>query len=114
MVKTRQWLLAKKATDLPTYEGNNPNFKLTETELPDPKDDELLVKSTYLSNDPAQRGWISTEADPHRLYVPPVQQGKPMRARGLCEIIESKSSKHSKGDIVFANCGWSEYFVVPA
>ncbi|KAK4895636.1 quinone oxidoreductase [Elasticomyces elasticus] len=114
MVKARQWILAKKATDLPTFEGSDPNFKLVEKDLPEPKEDELLVKPIYLSNDPAQRGWISTEADPLRLYLPPVKEGTPMHARGLCEIVESKSSKHSKGDIVFANCGWSEYAVVPA
>ncbi|KAK3068953.1 quinone oxidoreductase [Teratosphaeriaceae sp. CCFEE 6253] len=114
MVKARQWILANKATDLATTEGDKPTFKLTETELPDLKDDELLIKPAYLSNDPAQRGWISTEANPERLYVPPVKEGEPMRARGLAEVIESKSSKWQKSDWLFANSGWSEYAVIPA
>ena len=67
MVKTRQWLLAKKPTDLPQLEGQDQTFKLEETDLPDPKDDEVLVKLVYLSNDPAQRGWINKGVDPERL-----------------------------------------------
>ena len=52
MVKTRQWILAEKPTNLPELEGSNATFKLQEKDLPDPKDDEVLVKTTYLSNDP--------------------------------------------------------------
>jgi len=37
-----------------------------------------------------------------------------MDARGLVEVVESKSSSFQKGDIVLANTGWSEYAVVPA
>jgi hypothetical protein len=50
MVKTRQWLLAKKPTDLPELDGPDATFKLAETDLPEPKDDEVLVKLVYLSN----------------------------------------------------------------
>lgn len=114
MVKTRQWILAEKPTDLPQLDGPNPTFKLTETELPDPKDDEVLVKLLYLSNDPAQRGWINKFINPERLYTTPVKEGDPMRARGLCEVVESKSSKYNKGDTVLAGINWSEYGVFPA
>lgn len=37
-----------------------------------------------------------------------------MHARGLAEVIESKSSSYKKGDIVIASTGWSEYRVLPA
>lgn len=79
MVKARQWLLANKPTDLPILDGPNATFKLVETDLPDPKNDEVLVKLTYLSNDPAQRGWINKNIKPERLYTKPVQEGTPMR-----------------------------------
>ncbi|KAK5709018.1 quinone oxidoreductase [Elasticomyces elasticus] len=42
MVKARQWILEKMATDLPTIDISDANFKLVEKNLPDPKDDELL------------------------------------------------------------------------
>ncbi len=34
-----------------------------------------------------------------------------MRARSIAEVIESKSSKSSKGDQVLATTGWAEYSV---
>ncbi|KAK5117621.1 hypothetical protein LTR62_005044 [Meristemomyces frigidus] len=114
MVKARQWILANKPTDLPRISGDQPTFKLTETDLPDPKDDEVLVKPVYISNDPAQRGWISPEAHPDRLYVAPAKEGEPMPARALAEVVETKSGSFKKGDWVFSQCGWTEYAVVPA
>lgn len=114
MVKTRQWILARKPKDLPQLEGKEPTFELKENDLPDLKDDELLVKLVYLSNDPAQRGWINKDVDPERLYVPPVKEGTPMHARGLAEVVESKSSKYSKGDIVIGSTGWSEHAILSA
>ncbi|KAK4545713.1 hypothetical protein LTR36_002667 [Oleoguttula mirabilis] len=114
MVKTRQWILVKKPTDMPKLDGPDATFKLIETDLPDLKDDELLVKTAYMSNDPAQRGWISPSIKADRLYVPPVQEGAPMNTRALAEVVESKSSSYKKGDWVVAGTGWSEYAIIPA
>ena len=114
MVTTRQWILAEKPTDLPQLDGPNPTFKLQEKDLPALKDDEVLIKATHLSNDPAQRGWINKFINPERLYVPPVADGDVMRARGLCEVLESKSSKYKPGDTVMASIGWAEQGVFPA
>lgn len=114
MVKTRQWQLAHKPRDEAKLEGPDATFKLVEADLPEPKDDELLVKLLSLSNDPAQRGWIDADIPEERLYVPPVPLGAPMRARGLAEVLESKSANYKKGDTVLAPVNWSEYAVVPA
>ncbi|KAK5174306.1 quinone oxidoreductase [Saxophila tyrrhenica] len=114
MVKARQWLLNQKPENMPELDGDNATFKLVEKDLPDPKDDEVLVKLTYLSNDPAQRGWISKYINPERLYTAPVKEGTPMHARGLAEVVESKSPSFKKGDTVIASTGWSEYAVLPA
>ncbi|KAF2769458.1 NAD(P)-binding protein [Teratosphaeria nubilosa] len=114
MVQTKQWLFNKKPTDFPHLEGPDATFKLVTTELPEPKDDEVLVKTIYLSNDPAQRTWISATADPGRLYMPPPQEGTPMSAFSLCQVVESKSANWKKDDWVNAPSGWSEYAVLPA
>lgn len=37
-----------------------------------------------------------------------------MRARSVAEVIESKTSKHKKGDKVLASAGWAEYAVLNA
>ena len=114
MVKTRQWVLNKKPVGQPTFDGSpNATFKLVEKDLPDLKDDEVLLKSLYLSNDPAQRTWIDPHINEDRMYTTPVMKGDPMRARGLAEIVESKSSSHKVGDTVLATVNWSEYAILP-
>lgn len=114
MVKTRQWQLAKKPANEVQLTGSEPTFKLTETELPSLKDGQLLVKSVYLSNDPAQRGWIDAHADPARLYVPPVELGAPMRARGIGQVLESKAEGFKEGDYVLGSVDWSEKSILNA
>ena len=37
-----------------------------------------------------------------------------MHARGIAEVVESKSSNFKKGDLVVASTGWSEYAVLGA
>lgn len=114
MVQTRQWLLNSRPSGLPVLEGADATFKLTNAEVDQLKDDHVLVKPVYLSNDPAQRGWLRDLADPSRLYVPPVQIGEVMRARALAEVLESSTSKFKKGDLIIAPTGWAEQIVLPA
>jgi NADPH-dependent curcumin reductase CurA len=111
---TRQWLLAEKPTDLPVLDGPSPTFKLESKDLPPLQDDQVLVKTLYLSNDPAQRGWISKDIKPDRLYTDPVEVNTPMHARGICEVVESKSSSIKQGTKVLAAVGWSEFVVLDA
>jgi hypothetical protein len=99
---------------MPVLSGPAATFKLVTSDLPPLEDDQVLLKILYLSNDPAQRGWISKDLDPKRLYVPPVAQGACMRAWGISEIVESKSSKLSKGTLVTATVCWAEYAVLNA
>lgn len=56
----KQWILAEKPVDMP----DEKTFKLVEVSVPELKDDQVLVKSLYLSNDPAQRGWIQKGINP--------------------------------------------------
>jgi NADPH-dependent curcumin reductase CurA len=115
MVTTRQWQLAHQPRDEPKLDGPDATFKLVDVELPELQDGDLLIKTTDLSNDPAQRGWIDPDlAESGRLYVPPVKVGTVMSARGLAEVIESKSPNFKKGDYVVASAGWAEQAVVKA
>lgn len=114
MVKTQQWLLNAHPDGLPTYNGSNPTFKKTETELPPLKADQILVKAKYYSNDPAQRGWIDKYEDESRLYVPPVHIGDVMRSWAIAEVVESQSDKFKAGDLVSGVTNWTEYAVLDA
>lgn len=112
--KTRSWILTNKPKGLATISGDEPTFTLQTRDLPALKDDQILVKVLYYSNDPAQRGWISPDVPKDRLYVQPVEVGEPMRARGLCEVLDSKSPNITKGAIVQGVCDWNEYAVLDA
>ncbi|ODV64917.1 NAD(P)-binding protein [Hyphopichia burtonii NRRL Y-1933] len=76
------------------------------------KDGFILVKVLYLSNDPTQRVWIQKGLDASRMYVPPVKEGEPMRSLAVGKVIESKSDKFSKGDLVSGALHWSDYAIV--
>ena len=101
---------------MPVIDGSSSDqtFKLVTRDLPDLKDDQVLIKLLYLSNDPAQRGWISDAIPAERLYTTPVKEGTSMHARGICEVVDSKAQKYKKGDTVVASIGWNEYAVVDA
>ncbi|KAG1886960.1 hypothetical protein F4604DRAFT_1224372 [Suillus subluteus] len=70
---------------------------------------QALVQVTYLSLDPAMRGWIKDM----RSYLPPVQIGAVMRSGGLGVVVSvGEGSKFQKGDLVSGMFGWTEYAVM--
>ncbi|KAL1592044.1 quinone oxidoreductase [Paraconiothyrium brasiliense] len=112
--QTRQWVLADPPNSEPIYEGDNATFKLVKTTLPELRNDQVLVKTLYLSNDPAQRGWIQAGVDPERLYVPPVAKNDPMRSYVVSEVIASTSADLEVGQLVSGQSSWTEYDVLDA
>ena len=114
--ESKSWTLAKHPTGKPTYGSDDSNFKLETKSIPSLQDGQILVKTLFLSNDPAQRGWISPpgQIDPKKLYVPPVEIGAPMRARGLGKVVASKNENFKEGDIVQGSLNWVEYPVLNA
>ncbi|KAG9315327.1 hypothetical protein JVU11DRAFT_4469 [Chiua virens] len=70
---------------------------------------EVVVQVTYLSLDPAMRGWVRDT----RSYLPPVQIGEVMRAGGLGIVVEAgEGSTVAKGDVVSGTLGWTEFVVL--
>lgn len=99
---TRQWLLA----DHPRGRGvEESDFTLAETELPDPGEGEMLLKTRWLSFDPAQKGWMENIAD----YVAPMAIGDVMRGGAISEVVESRGGRFKAGDLVMGTTGWTEY-----
>ncbi|KAF8442345.1 alcohol dehydrogenase [Boletus edulis BED1] len=69
---------------------------------------EVVVQVTYISLDPAMRGWLKDR----RSYVPPVQIGEVMRALGMGIVVEAgEGCKLTKGDVVSGTLGWTEFAV---
>lgn len=82
-------------------------WKLDISEIPELQDGQVLLKTKYLSIDPAMRGWMNDG----KSYIKPVAIGEVMRALGIAEIIASKNDKFAVGDCVSASVGVQEYAV---
>jgi NADPH-dependent curcumin reductase CurA len=81
------------------YPGAGPArdvWSLTHDRLRELADGEVTVALDTISIDPGMSGWITDK----RSYMPPVKPGGVMRAFGVGEIIESKSSRFETGDWV--------------
>ncbi|KAF9115729.1 hypothetical protein BGX27_006676 [Mortierella sp. AM989] len=75
------------------------------------KDGEVLTRNLVFSLDPYMRGKMRSVDK--KSYSPAFEIGKPLDARGVAEVIESKNPKYPKGSIIHAFIGWEEYTVVP-
>jgi NADPH-dependent curcumin reductase CurA len=102
-VKNQQFLLASRPVGLPKRE----NWDFVETDVPTPGEGEVLVKTHYISLDPAMRGWMNNQ----RSYIPPVQIGEVMRAGAAGEVIASKDPNYAVGDHVTGTGGVQAFFV---
>ncbi len=83
-------------------------FKIVTLETPQLKDGQILIKQTYMSLDPAMRGWMS---DDQESYIPPVGLGEVMRSSGVGEVVESHNDHFPVGTKVSGMFGWTEYTV---
>jgi len=81
------------------------DFDYTDEPARSPGDNEVLVKTLYLSLDPAMRGWMNEG----KSYIAPVAIGEVMRAGGVGKVVESKHPKFSPGDFVSGTLGIQEY-----
>ncbi|HXD13113.1 MAG TPA: NADP-dependent oxidoreductase [Xanthobacteraceae bacterium] len=84
------------------------DWQFTETAVPKPGDREVLVRTLYLSLDPAMRGWMNEG----RSYIAPVGIGEVMRAGGIGRVIASNHSDFAVGDHVNGTLGVQDYVVL--
>lgn len=83
-------------------------FKLVQKPIPSARAEEIVIKQTHMSLDPAMVGWMMPDTDS---YIPPVELGTVMRSSGIGEVVESNHSAYAIGDKVMGMFGWTEYFV---
>ncbi|CAN8106307.1 unnamed protein product [Discula destructiva] len=119
--QTKQWVVNAYPEGLPTVTGDNPTFKLTEKNLPELQDGQVLLKNVYLSNDPAQRMWLTKWEDESRLYTAPIKPGETMRAGAIAQVVESKAASSSSSSrlpqgayVQGASGAWVEYAIADA
>lgn len=70
-----QFRLAARPVGMP----KRTDWNYIETPVLPPAESQVLVKTLYLSLDPAMRGWMNEG----KSYIAPVQLGEVMRAGGL-------------------------------
>jgi hypothetical protein len=101
----RQFRLAAR----PVGDIKKSDFEYREEPIPIPTDGEVLVRTIYLSLDPANRTWISDIPQ----YLPPVEIGQVMRGGVIGVVEESKNPNFQTGDLVSGVLGWQDYAIVP-
>ncbi|MPR00008.1 zinc-binding dehydrogenase [Modestobacter sp. I12A-02628] len=103
---TREWHLAAR----PHGEPTPADFRLVETELADPADGQVLVRTTAMSVDPYMRGRMNAG----RSYAAAWELGEPMQGGAVGEVLQSRSDRVPVGSRVLHGLGWREHAVVDA
>ncbi len=102
----RRFLLRER----PTGRIDDRTFELVEEPVPEIGEGEALVRTRWISLDPANRAWINDTPT----YLPPVAIGDVMRASGLGEVVASNSPDYPVGRLVEGRTGWQDYAVASA
>ena len=100
----RAWVLEQR----PVGDDFDSALKFRELPIPEIADGQVLVRTLYLSLDPANRGWMAGPT-----YMPAVPLGVPMWGGIIGRVVESKSPKYQAGDVVGGFGSWSDYCALP-
>ena len=84
------------------------DFDIRTAEIPKPEDGQFLIRNSYVSVDPAMRGWIADKST----YWPRLEVGDTMRAYSVGEVVESRNPAYSPGDKIMGIFGWQDYAAV--
>lgn len=102
-LRQRRWVLASRPHGEPVAD----NFRLEETNVPEPAEGEVLLRTIYLSLDPYMRGRMSDAPS----YSPPVELGAVMVGGTVSRVEESRHPNFKTGEWVLGYSGWQSYDV---
>src|SRR5580704_683588 len=97
----RQVWLKSRPNGIPQAE----DFAIRVSPVPTPAEGEFVVRNSYLSVDPAMRGWIADTST----YWPRIEVGDTMRAFAVGEVISSRHPDYAVGEQVMGIFGWQDY-----
>lgn len=95
--------------ELPTGALEQRHFQTQQIAMPVPQEGEVLLKVLLMSIDAANRSWMQGAT-----YRDAVKSGDAMPTYAICQVVESKSSRVTAGDIVSCEAVWAEHIVKPA
>lgn len=81
------------------------DFEFSEEERPKPAEEEILLKTRYVSVDPYLRGRMRDEES----YIEPFKINEPLESAVIAEVVESNNKHFNKGDLVSGMLQWKEY-----
>jgi len=81
------------------------DFEIVEVPVPEPAEDEVLVRNAYFSVDPYMRARMN-EA---RSYAPSYELGEPMYGGAVGRVEVSRNPAFTEGDWVLHSLGWREW-----
>lgn len=97
----RQIVLAER----PQGQPDENTLRLQTSDVPQPGDGEMLVRTVYLSLDPYMRGRMNDA----KSYAEPVAIGGVMTAQVVGQVVTSNLKGYEVGDYVLAGSGWQDY-----
>jgi hypothetical protein len=83
------------------------NFELRTGPVPEVGDGQVLIRVTWLSFDPTQRGWLL----PGGTYRAPVEIGTVMQAYAVGQVVESRNPGYTPGTLVQGMLSWQDWHV---
>jgi NADPH-dependent curcumin reductase CurA len=100
----RGWILVER----PVGDNFEQILKFRDLPIPEPGPGEVVVRTQYLSLDPANRGWMEGPT-----YMPEIPLGTPMWGGVIGKVEKSNVPNLAPGDLVGAMGTWTEYCVLP-
>lgn len=105
-IRNRQWRVARyPAANEPI---SSALFEWVENSVPEPSDNQFVVKTLYLAPGPALRGYLDPN---HKQFLGNVPVGEVMRGRGIGVILSSKNPDYAVGEYFVGSLGWQDYSV---
>ena len=96
----QRWVLARRPVGVPGPQ----DFRLDEGALPDPGENEMLVRTDYISIDPGMRSRLSRDS-----YAPALPLDSVIESAGIGTVIASRNTKFREGDWVSGAIGWQSH-----
>lgn len=104
ITKNRRVVLAARPHGVPDL---TKDFRIESVEVPVPGEDEILLRTLYLSIDPYMRGRMSDGPS----YAEPVALGETMVGGTVSRVEQSNNKRFKVGDLVVSYSGWQEYAI---
>jgi len=102
-METSQYVLASRPFGMPSTD----NFRVEKVVLNKLKENEVLLKSWYLSVDPYMRGRMNST----KSYAAAFEVDQPIKGGVVAKVIDSRSKTISRGDVVTGTLPWATYCI---